>query len=289
MKRIFLAGFLAAALSITVCGNIKEVQAAEESADSVSAADMETLYQENLHKWTTGTTWRASNGVEIKINDAFADSIKAGDSGTPAAIWNEDPDADPTPNSPYSMALIEFVYSDEAYLNGYDRWNPEVVKVSTLPDIPLATSKQTSVIETDESRAYKEAYDYMYGFQVSGKWGRNPAYVLQFGYYNNTGIGLTADAAGYIWTLEYKGSEWVVTINKNLSELQWDGFHNSLRLVSPDGETLFNAIYEDMYYGMIIPEYDTWYNVSTLYNVPADSEICVVNTEGKGYARYLFR
>ena len=40
---------------------------------------------------------------------------------------------------------------------------------------------------------------------------------------------------------------------------------------------------------MIIPEYDTWYNVSTLYNVPADSEICVVNTEGKGYARSLFR
>ena len=295
MKKIFLAGFLTAALSITVCGNIKEVQAAEESADSVSTFDVNPdgslTYEDLRHRWTTGTTWKASNGVEIKINDAFADSIKAGDSGTPAAIWNEDPDADPTPNSPYSMALIEFVYSDEAYLNGYDRWNPEVVKVSTLPDIPLATSKQTSVIETDESRAYKKAYDIMYGFQATGKWEANIAASLQFGYDGGVGIGLVSfvGGAGYLWQLEYDGSEWVLTIRINPSELQWDGLHNSLRLVSPDGETLFHAIYEDMYYGMIIPEYDTWYNVSALYNVPADSEICVVNTEGKGYARYLFR
>lgn len=294
MKKIFLAAFLAAAFSITVCGNIKEVQAAEESADSVSTFDVNPdgslSYEDLLHRWTTGTTWKASNGVELKINDAHAEAVKAGDLGSTAAIWYEDPDIDPTPNSPYMTALLEFLFAtDEAYLNGKDRYNPEVVDISKLPDIPLATSKQTSVIETDESRAYEEAYDTMYGFRVSGEWKANPAYLLQFGFDGGKGIGLTADGIGYIWTLEYKGSEWVVTINRNLSELQWDGFHNSLRLVSPDGETLFHAIYEDMYYGMIIPEYDTWYNVSTLYNVPADSEICVVNTEGKGYARYLFR
>lgn len=294
MKKIFLAAFLAAAFSITVCRNIKEVQAAEESADSVLEFDVNPdgslTYEDLQHRWTTGTTWRASNGVELKINDAWADAVKAGDVGSTAAIWYEDPDADPTPNSPYEIALAEFIYeTSEAYLNGKDRVNPEVVDISKLPDIPLATSKQTSVIETDESRAYKKAYDIMNGFQQTGKWEANQSALLQFGFDGGMGIGQTSEGAGYIWTLEYKGSEWVVTINRNLSELQWDGLHNSLRLVSPDGETLFHAIYEDMYYGMIIPEYDTWYNVSTLYNVPADSEICVVNTEGKGYARYLFR
>lgn len=296
MKKIFLAGFLAAALSFAICGNIKEVQAAEESADSVSTFDVNPdgslTYEDLQHRWTTGTTWRASNGVELKINDAWAEAVMAGDLGATAAIWYEDPDRDLVPNSPYMKALDEFIYgTDEAYLNGKYRWDSEVVDISKLPDIPLATSKQTSVIETDESRAYKKAYDIMYGFQATGEWKANIAASLQFGYDGGVGIGLVTlvGGAGYLWQLEYDGSEWVLTIRINPSELQWDGLHNSLRLVSPDGETLFHAIYEDMYYGMIIPEYDTWYNVSTLYNVPADSEICVVNTERKGYARYLFR
>lgn len=288
MKKIFLAGFLAAALSITICGNIKEVQAAEESADSVSAADMETLYHENLHKWTTGTTWKASNGVELKINDAFADSIKAGDLGTDAAIWYEDPDRDPTPNSPYMDAFNEFIYgANEAYLNGKDRYNPEVVDISKLPDIPLATSKQTSVVETDESRAYKKAYDVMQGFQLTGKWKANPANLLQFGYSNGTGIGLTHMAWDYTWTLQYNGSEWVLTIINNLSELQWDGIHNSLRLISPDGDAIYNAVFEQFYYRADwIVDYDGWYPIPN-----SSSEIYVPSSNAQvlDYGRYYFR
>lgn len=256
------------------------------------AADIETLYQENLHKWTTGTVWTASNGVSIKINDAWADAIKAGDAGDSAAVWYEDPDIDPTPNSPYMNALNEFIYgTDEAYLNGKDRWNSEVVDVSKLPDITLASSKQTSVVETNESRAYKDAFDVMYGFQATGKWQANPGALLQFGYSGGKGIGLTTfeGASGYIWTIEYNGSEWVVTINRNLSELQWDALHNSLRLLSPDGDSIYNAVYEDCYVGMTIPDFETWYNISTLYNVSCNSEIYVTNTNGAGYMEYRFR
>lgn len=254
------------------------------------AADIETLYQENLHKWTTGTVWTASNGVSIKINDAWADAIKAGDAGDSAAVWYEDPDIDPTPNSPYMNALNEFIYgTDEAYLNGKDRWNSEVVDVSKLPDITLASSKQTSVVETNESRAYKDAFDVMYGFQATGKWQANPGALLQFGYSGGKGIGLTTfeGASGYIWTIEYNGSEWVVTINRNLSELQWDALHNSLRLLSPDGDAIYNAVYEQFYYGADwIVDYNGWYIVPN-----ANSEICVpgLNAEGLGYAEYHFR
>lgn len=232
-------------------------------SSDISAADTETLYQENRHKWTTGTTWKASNGVELKINDAWADAVKAGNLGSDSAIWFEDPDIDPTPNSPYMNALNEFMYgTDEAFLNGKDRWNSEVVDVSKLPDIPLASSKQTSVIETDASRAYKEAYDTMYGFQVSGEWKANPAFGLQFGFDGGKGIGLVASARAYLWTIEYNGSEWVVTINHNLSELQWDGLHNSLRLISPDGDILFNEFFKQCYEdNPTFPEYDMWVTI----------------------------
>ena len=243
-------------------------------------------YEDLQHRWTTGTTWKASNGVELKINDAWADAVKAGDLGSTAAIWYEDPDRDPTPNSPYMDALAEFIYgTDEAYLNGKDRVNPEVVDISKLPDIPLASSKQTSVIETDESRAYKEAYDIMYGFQKTGKWEANPAALLQFGFDGGKGIGLTEMGMGYIWTLEHNGSEWVVTINSNLSELAWDGLHNSLRLVSPDGDAVYNAIYRDMYISADnFPEFDTWYSISG-----TSSEMLVADTSGMGYTKYSFR
>ncbi len=81
-------------------------------------------YEDLQHRWTTGTTWKASNGIELKINDAWADAVKAGDIGSTAAIWYEDPDRDPTPNSPYEVALAEFIYgTSEADLNGKDRYN----------------------------------------------------------------------------------------------------------------------------------------------------------------------
>lgn len=252
-----------------------------------NAADMETLYQENLHKWTTGTVWTASNGVSIKINDAWADAIKAGDAGDSAAVWYEDPDIDPTPNSPYMNALNEFIYGDEAYLNGTDRWNSEVVDVSELPDIPLASSKQTSVVETNESIAYKDAFDVMYGFQATGKWQANPGALLQFGYSGGKGIGLTTSesGSGYIWTIEYNGSEWVVTINRNLSELQWDALHNSLRLLSPDGDAVYNAVYEDFYYGATwIEDFEGWYPIPN-----SSSEIYVPDYTGKSVIKYHFR
>ena len=295
MKRIFLAAFLAAAFSFAICGNIKEVQAAEESADSASTFDVNPdgslTYEDLQHRWTTGTTWRASNGIEIKINDAWADAVKAGDLGSIGAIWYEDPDRDLVPNSPYMTALYEFLYAtDEAYLNGKDRYNPEVVDISKLPDIPLATSKQTSVIETDESRAYKKAYDIMNGFQLTGEWKATPTSLLQFGYDGGVGIGLTHIDPGttyYSWAIEYNGSEWVVTFKTNLSELNWDGLHNSLRLVSPDGDAIYNAVFEQFYYGADwIVDYDCWYPIPN-----SSSEICVPSLDAQGfvYARYYFR
>ena len=126
----------------------------------------------------------------------------------------------------------------------------------------------------------------MYGFQVTGKWEANPAYLLQFGFNGGKGIGLTAMGQGYLWELEYNGSEWVVTIRANLSELQWDGLHNSLRLVSPDGDAVYNAVYEDFYSGATwIETFDAWYQIPN-----SSSEIYVPDySNPNSIIRYHFR
>lgn len=239
----------------------EESQPWDENRTADTMDELEQNYQDAMNSWTKKATWTASNGVVIKINDAWADIVTSGklEGGGNAAAIYYDGTEDLTPNSDFMNACNEFIYGDEAYLNGTDRWNSEVVDVSKLPDIPCASSKQTSIPNSSDFTNYKTAFDEMYGFQVSGVWGANPAYCLQnYG----SGIGLVAGGSGYLWTLDYNGSEFVVTIKSNLSELQWDALHNSLRLVSPDGDSLYNEFYTQFYSdNPTFPEYDMWVTI----------------------------
>lgn len=233
-----------------------ESQPWDENRTADTMDDLEQNYQDAMNSWTLKATWTASNGVVIKINDAYANVIE---SRSKNAIYYDGTE-DLSPNSAFMTAVNEYIYGDEAYLNGTDRWNSEVVDVSKLPDIPCASSKQTSIPNSADFANYKAAFDEMYGFQVSGVWGANPAYCLQnYG----SGIGLLASASHYLWTVEFDSSNnIVVTLKVNPSELQWDALHNTLRLLSPDGDALYNAIYEDAYYGATwISDFDGWYSV----------------------------
>ena len=82
-------------------------------------------------------------------------------------------------------------------------------------------------------------------------------------YNYGSGIGLlTGVVSSYIWNLDYIGDCWKLTIRGALTELQWNSVRNSLRLVSPDGDALFNELYTAFYgdYG-VLTDYNVWGNV----------------------------
>lgn len=242
-------------------GTYRKTSSSEENT-TISAAEFEQNYQDACESWTKQATWTASNGVSIKINDAWADIVTSGNlngGGSYAALYYDGTE-DLTPTSPYRLAIYEFIYSDEAYLNGVDRYNPSIVDVSTLPVIPPASSKQTSAPKSEEFKAYKEAFDVMYGFQRTGKWKR--IFVEQLQNYES-GIGLTVSGAeGYLWRLDYVDSTWKLWLRINPSELQWNAIENSLRLVSPDGDALYQEFFTWFYYDSpTFPEYDTWVSI----------------------------
>lgn len=255
----------------------EESQPWDENRTADTMDELEQNYQDAMNSWTLKATWTASNGVVVKINDAYANVIE--DRNKNAIYY--DGTEDLSPNSPFMVAVNEYIYGKEAYLNGTDRWNSEVVDVSLLPDVPCASSKQTSIPASTDFDNYKSAFNEMYGFQASGKWGANPAYCLQnYG----SGIGLLGGSS-YLFTVDYNGSEWVVTINQNLSELQHDALLNSIRLVSPDGQAVYDAMYRDIYISTDnFPEFNTWYSVPN-----SNSEMYVVDTTNAGYMEYRFR
>ena len=42
---------------------------------------------------------------------------------------------------------------------------------------------------------------------------------------------------------------WKLTIKANYTELIWNSIHNSIRMITPDADAVYNAIYQDYYYG----------------------------------------
>lgn len=233
---------------------MEPTQESVASEEALSGGDIEERYQQARNSWTLGATWTASNGVEIKINDAWANlasTMAAGD-GCSAAIYYDGTE-NLEPNSSYMYATLEFVYGDKA-----ERFTS--LDVSSLPDIPCASTKQTSPPETEEWEAYKNAFNDMYGYQVSGHWGATFAYCLQnYG----KGVGLVAGVSGYLWSIEYGdwdvGTCWRLEMRSNPSELQWDAIENSLRLLSPDGDALYHEFYTQFYYdNPTFPDYNMW-------------------------------
>lgn len=41
---------------------------------------------------------------------------------------------------------------------------------------------------------------------------------------------------------------WKLTIKANYTELIWNSIHNSIRMITPDADAVYNAIYQDYYY-----------------------------------------
>lgn len=67
------------------------------------------------------------------------------------------------------------------------------------------------------------------------------------------GIALLDSTNGfyYLWEIFYDASrgDWAFKIKGSYTELGWNAVKNSLRMVTPDADAIYNTIYQDFYYG----------------------------------------
>ena len=227
-----------------------------------------------------GVTWTASNGYELKINDANAQIVVEDGYRGSDAIYNDGTE-DLKPNSDYMNAMHEFIYSDPAYHNGEDRYNPEVVNVDNLPKVSTVTEKKASFDTEGELKTYADEWTIYSTFQATGKWEYNILYVLQV---NEDFVGSAAMGQGYLWDIERESDYWKLTIRSNLSELDWHGILTTLKTITPDAEAVFNLIYTEFYDG------NEWINKPIWYDIPdSNSKILVPDYTGKTEIIFNFK
>lgn len=193
--------------------------------------------------WYEGKTWTASNGVTLRIADGYTWNH-------PQAVFSDGTE-DRSPNSDFMHAFHEF--TGETSLSE--------ISAADLPLVNLATSKQTSINRNDPSFiAYKAAFDPLWSYQVTASYdGLSQIQVLE------DGIGLLEMlTCGYIWEMHYDSANgyWKLILKSNMTELEWNSIRNSLRMITPDGETIYNEIYQVCYYdNPTFPDYDMWVTI----------------------------
>lgn len=220
-----------------------------------------------------GEYWTASNGVEIKIV-----SVIDYTGGTGMVPVPDGKGKDNEPNSPYQAAMAEAggdnIYEYNADLN---------------VTLPLASYKRAEIDINDANiAAYRNAYDYRL-YSINGQADSYKPY--QYGDPVNLRLAVASDGVAEFdelgakfWHIRRVNDYWEVRINANLAEFRWDGIHQVLRYLSPDGDSLYQLIYDDWYTGRfdVLPEFDEWYSYQ-------NCQVMVKDTENMGYGIYYFK
>ena len=202
--------------------------------------------------WYEGKTWTASNGVVLRIADGY------------------------TGNHPQAVFIVgtENLEPNSDFMKAYHEFTAETsikeISAADLPLVNLASSKQTSINRNDPSFiAYKAAFDPLWSYQVGGSYtSLSQLQVLE------DGIGLLETlTGGYIWEMHYINGYWKLILKSNMTELEWNSIRNSLRMITPDGETVYNEIYYQFYYDSdTFPDYDMWIMLgNTEVMIPSDA------------------
>lgn len=218
-----------------------------------------------------GEYWTASNGVELKI-------LRVEGRATGMIPLTDGKGKDNEPTSPFQIAIAECLGED---LNKY--------AANLNVSIPLASYKRTEIdINDADLVAYRDAYD----FKLYANSGMAAYYEpYQYGDPVNLRFAVASDGisefdqvGGIFWSVIRVGDYWEVKINAMPAEFRWDGIHQVLRYLSPDGDALYQLFYDDVYTGRldVLPEYDEWYSYE-------NSQVMVEDTENMGYMIYRFK
>ena len=129
------------------------------------------------------------------------------------------------------------------------------INVDNLPKVSTVSEKKDSFIVTDEFQAYIDEWNLYHSFQATGFWETSLLHSVHF---KDDFVGCIAEGQGYLWKIERESDYWKLTINTNPSELNWHGILNCLKMVSPDAQEIYDAIYNEFYDDSGIPENDKW-------------------------------
>lgn len=206
----------------------------------------------NGNTWYEGQTWTASNGVTIKIADKYY--VEPGGLNEYDCFFRDGTEnLDPTG---------DYMYAVNEYLG---RLSISTISPKDLPSINLVSTRQTSLDKNNSSYlAYKAAFDPLW--QKQNKTEGSSFSGLQIIDNNQDGImdgiGLidSLGSLGYMWTIDYNSIDdyWVFSAIGSYTQLIWDSIHNALRMITPDADIVFDAIYQAFYHdypGLVVPQY----------------------------------
>ena len=205
--------------------------------------------------WYQGQVFVGSNGVMVRIADGY--DVKPMIPSTDAVFRDGTENIEPG---------SDWLYAVNEYLGTVDLHS---IDVSSLPSVNTVSSKQTTINDTDSSYlAYKAVFDPLWSLQNVGHDGGFSA--LQTIDKNHDGqvdgIGLLSalGVTGYMWEMRYDSDNgyWKLEIKGNYTELIWNSIHNSIRMITPDADAVYNEIYTQCYYdNPTFPEYDMWVTI----------------------------
>lgn len=229
----------------------------DEKPSTTASASSSSNASGSHPEWTKGKTWTASNGVVLKIKDEYAHwdfniatNRMAFDSSEILII----DDLDLRPGTPDFDAIVEFEYGTGAFQGGTEKMK---ISAADLPLVATPATKQTSAPKTDSWNAYVAQFNPLWKYQSTGSYESAIPQLQNYG----TGIGLISGIGdGYIFNLDWIGDCWKLTLTGYPTELQWNAIRNSIRLVSPDAEAIYNAIYNEGYYDTGFANDDVWYS-----------------------------
>ena len=212
--------------------------------------DGDGISDNHQNTWWNGVTWTSSNGIVLRVADGF--ELNPGHMNVYSVFV--DGTEDIRPNSDFMKACHEFW--GDAYAKELD--------LSDLPNIIPVSAKQTTINENYPSfAAYRVVFDSLWQKQ-NGSSGAMLQPYSKNGDGTCNGIGLldTLAGASYMWNLDYDSTNgyWILAIKSNYTELQWNSILNSLRMITPDADAVFNAIFQD-YYELYFAEENVFYPI----------------------------
>ena len=212
--------------------------------------DGDGISDNHQNTWYEGRTWTSSAGYVLRVADGF--EIYPGNMNVYSVFI--DGTEDLRPGSDFMLAYNEF--TGRAYKTQ--------ISAADLPNVVPVSTKQTTINESYPSFvAYKKAFDPLWQKQNGANLAQLQPYdANQDGIIDGIGLLSLLDGSGYMWQMDYKADKgyWVLTIKSNYTELIWDSIHNSISMITPDADAVFDAIYQD-YYELYFAEENVFYPI----------------------------